>query len=915
MQDTIIDAVAQEFHLAPAQVKDLFDQFENGVSLPYLARYRKDLVGSLSYMDLKGLLERRRDIRKIEKRKREVLKKLKERELLTPELEQTIEQATSIRVVNDIFLPYRPKKHSRAVEAMALGLEPAARRLLEQNEPGLRPAEVAQPLVDAAKGLPDVAAVLKGCAYIICDWIAEERTLRDTQRQILRREGRIQLRQSRKGGQDRLGREFRDLASLDDKVQSLNPYRALLVARACKQRVFDFGLLAPMAMMREATAELYLDGGKDALATLLAVRPEDPLAQPMHIGVGPDQTGEGQKSEDHEVALTQEFPDVQPDISLPAFLLSCIEWSLQHILAPVLVREIERELEDQAEKHAIGIVRRNLRAVLMQQPLGVSPILAISPGYRTGCKLAVLDAKGAVLENQIVYPHTPKNEVEQSVAVIEELVKKHGISVVVIGDGTACRETEALISQMIQEKLPDLSYSIASEAGVPAYVTSKLAKQELTGMPQTVKSAVSLGRRVLDPLKELVKLEPKALCTSPHLQVISSRIVKDVLTEIVEECVCEVGVDLNDTDINLLRCVPGMNGNRARTVLAKREQLGRFTSRSQLMEVEGMDAAVYTQCAGFLRVTGGSEILDSTRIHPDQYGVARAICQEIGIEPAKMYEAETHAKLEEARKQLNLVTLASKYDLTHLAVRDILAELADPWSDPRAAFPKPMLRKTQLKLDDIKPGDMLQGVVRNIVDFGVFVDVGVNEDGLVHVSELSDEYVHSPYEVVSTGDILSVRVLKVDHASGRIALSCRKQGERPRGRQRPPRRAGAEQPQRPPRPAKSEAPAAAAPKTAPAAPPKPAAAPKPAGTPVADKPARPQKAAPVQVPQSTLGAQSRRVQKASRDHPLSKTERQILKAPKPESKEEKKGKDEGVAGLLGGLQFGTVEKRGKKDED
>jgi uncharacterized protein len=916
MEDALIDAVARETHLTRDQVAALFEQFDRGVTVPYLVHYRKDLVGSLGYAGLRELLERRRELRKLDKRKREVIKKLKERELLTDELRDAIEAATSIRLVNDIFLPYRPKKQSRAMEAIALGLEPMARALLTQEDLGGSLQEKAAAQVDAEKGLPDASSVLKGCAYIICDWIAEERTLREAERRILRQEGKLAVRPPSRGRGGRGGREFKDLLNYEEKLPAVHPHRLMQAVRGARSRALEMGILAPGAEMREAAADLYLDGGKEALGAVLGRHGDDPFAEPVYVplNVGSDRSGD-----DSDDVYSLEFPEVPETEDVPGFLVRCVEWSLQNILVPVLARELERELADQAEQRAMGLVRRNLRTVLMQRPIDPARVLAVAPGYRTGCKLVAMDEKGNPLEYQIVYPHTPKNELEEAKAALKALVEKHNLEVAAIGDGTACRETEALVSDMIRESIPNLSYLVVSETGLQSYVGSKLAKQELPGLPQLIKGAITLGRRVVDPLKELVKLDPKVLCSGPHMQLVSAKKLKDTLAEVVEECVCEVGVELNETELNQLRNVAGLNGNRARSILGKREQLGRFTARTQLREAEGIDETVFQQCAGFLRVSDAPEFFDRTRIHPENYETAVAVCGELGVDRAKLEDAGERAKIEEQRKQVNLTALESKCGAHYLVIRDIIQELASPAADPRMEEPAPALRKTQLKLENINVGDVLQGAVRNIVDFGVFVDVGVNEDGLIHVSELSDDYVHSPYEVLSTGDAVTVRVIKVDLDSGRIALSMRKEGSRP-SRSRPPRRSPSDT-SRGERPAAATAPTVAGP----GRPARPATArtsrPRPAAS---TTPSQPHKIAPVQVPQSTLGAMSRRVQKASLDTPLSKTEKRILQSMKAEAARKKDGstaeegadeKEKGVTGLLGNLQIGQVEVRGEEKKE
>ncbi len=621
----------------------------------------------------------------------------------------------------------------------------------------------------------------------------------------MREEGEIVVSRASRSIAGRLAREFRGYFEFRQKLSKLHPYHMLTIMRGKRLKALQYRVEAPLPAMEHAAAALYLAGGTAQLEQIYSELDAAALAP----------TGESLKK-----------------LNSSEFLVACIRHSLANILAEITAREFEKELQKKAEEFALQTISRNIHALLMARPLG-QPLLAIHPGYRTGCNVVVLGPDGAVLEHTTVYPHQPQREVEAAKQRLCELIDQHGVQVVAIGDGTGSEETEDLISGLIAEKYPNLQYTVVNEIGLETYANSRASRNELPDVATDERCAAAVGRRLIDPLSELIKINPRELCLETYADEVNGGTLKTLLDRIIEECVCKVGADVNNSHYGMLRYVCGLGQERALKLVEYREQEGPLANRLQVKNIPGMDDDAYERAIGFLKVASSHNPLDVTRIHPRFYPLAQDICNQLGIVLESLATPEGRQAFSERRSDIQLADLEKKYGIHYLLLKDIIDEMAQPWPDPRAGNAGPVLRQKRLHLDDLQPEQWLEGTVRNIVDFGAFVDVGVGEDGLVHISELSERYVESPYDVVAVGDRVRVRVLRVDRESGRIALSMRAESAAAGVARLRPRPAshGASRGPRAPRQPSGPVPVA-----------------RPAG---------------VRAPKSTLGAESRRVQKAS----------------------------------------------------
>ncbi len=864
MPEKALKEVAAKYHLNTDQAAEIMRLLDGGFSIPYVMRYHKELAAGLEPDSFYELIEEKRRLDKLETRRRKIIKKLKQREVLTDDLEQKMNQARDMRELIDYYVPFRPRKRSRSRQALSQGLEPLARAVFSQEEFIPDMAAAAEPYLDAEKGLTGVEDALEGVFHIVSDWVAEGKSHRDRQRQVFRDEADIVVKRAARSLPGRLVREFRTYFDFRQKAARLHPYHMLTVLRGKRLKVLDYHFEAPPAAMSRAAVELYLAGGASQFEQI-----ETEVAALADLNKGEE----------------------LKKLNGTEFLVACIKHSLETVLADVTARELEQELCKRAEALALDIIRRNVRSMLMAQPL-LKRMLGIHPGYRTGCKLAAVDGKGNVLATTTVYPHPPQKKVEEATAEISRLIQEHSLEVVVIGDGTGAEETEALIAGLVDEKFPDLHYTVVPEAGIDAYSTSRGARNELPGVRAEERCSVALCRRLLDPLSELAKINPRELCPGPYADEVNGGALKELLERLLEECVCKVGVDVNSAHYSLLRYVSGLGPEKALAIVECREKNGPFTSRQQLRDVPKFDRASYDRAAGFLKVEGSEDPLDVTRIHPSFYPVARAICEQLEVPVESLRAEEGRQRIAERRNEIKLTELEKQFEVHYLLLKDIVAELIDPWPDPRRDEQAPCLRQRRLQFDQLEPDQWLSGTVRNIADFGVFVDIGVGEDGLIHISQLSDKFVQSPYDVVCVGDQVRVRVLRVDTEKQRISLSLREEGGAKEHAAPAPRRRRAPEERR-----RAEAEPVAA----------------------VDVPAKRPSGA-VQAPRSTVGWQSRRVQKAAVSDRLSKTQQRMLKKHEPEPAEEKKPEPEeeearaDAGGLLGKLDFASIERRGKPSD-
>lgn len=860
MPEKALKTVAAKYHLTAEQATQVVRLLEAGYSIPYLMRYHKELAGGMQADGFYELIEEHRRLEKLEARRRKTLRKLQEREILTPELEEKINRAHDLRELIDYYVPFRPRKRSRSRQALAQGLRPLASQVLSQEQFIPDMGVAAEPYVSPQQSLDTAASVLEGVFHIVSDWVAEEKAHRDRQRDVFRQEAQLVVRQAGSSVPGRFVREFRAYFDFRQKASNVHPYHMLAILRGKRLKLLEYRLDPPLQAMMHAAADLYLAGGSSQFEQIQA-----------ELGTLPADDGERLKG-----------------LNGTEFLAACLKHGLESVLADVTARELDKDLCKQAESLALEIIRRNVRAMLMAPPLH-KRMLGIHPGYRTGCSLAAVDEKGDVLEAATVYPHPPQNELEQAKEAIRRLIEQHKLEVVAIGDGTGAEETEALLCGLIAEAAPSVQYTVLSQVAVEAYATSRGAKNELPTMEPAQRCAVALCRRLQDPLSELAKVNPRELCPQPYADDVNSGALKKLLDRTFEECVCDVGVDANTAHYSLLRYVCGLGPDKALALVEHRDKNGPLKSREDLRNVPGIDQDSYERAAGFIRVAASASPLDATRIHPRFYPAAEEMCSQLGLPLAGLSTPEARQQLRQRAPEVKLADLEKRFSVHYLLLKDIVAELCDPWPDPRKDGQGPVLRQRRPSMDELQPDQWLTGTVRNIVDFGVFVDIGVGEDGLIHISEMSDGYVKSPYDVACVGDRIRVRVVRVDKEKRRIALSLRSEGGRKERRVREPVRRRAAEPSRAePQPVAAEA----------------------AGKPLPSS---------VHAPRSTLGWSSRRVQKAQLAERVIKSQQEPPSKPEPEPErpperpEEKDGESapEGVGGLLDKLGFASIERRGK----
>ncbi|GIP39941.1 RNA-binding transcriptional accessory protein [Paenibacillus sp. J31TS4] len=713
-QERILKQIAQELKLAPGKVKTTVGLLDEGNTIPFIARYRKEMTGELDENALRDIEERLQYLRNLEARKLEVLRLIAEQDKLTPELRADIEKAAKLQELEDLYRPYRQKRKTRASAAKERGLEPLADWLWKQPRQGDVEQEAAR-YVDPEKGVETAEAALQGAMDILAEQLADDPKIRAWVRSFTWEQATL-VTAAKDKSQESVYEMYYDY---QEPVKKLPPHRTLAINRGEREDVLKVSLTVDAARITDQIARQTIKHwGSVAVDTLKAV----------------------------------------------------IEDAYKRLIAPAVEREIRGRLTEQAEEQAIGIFSGNLRSLLLQPPVKGKIVLGVDPAYRTGCKLAVVDETGKVLDIAVSYPTPPNNKVTEAKALFRRLVDTHGVELIVIGNGTASRETEQFVADFIREHNPSLAYSIASEAGASVYSASKLAQTEFPELDVAERSAISIARRMQDPLAELVKIDPKAIGVGQYQHDVSQKRLEESLGAVVESAVNHVGVDLNTASPSLLAYVAGVNGTIAKNIVKHREENGKFASRKQLQKVPRLGAKTFEQCVGFLRIPGGDNPLDNTPIHPESYDVVDRLFRELKVELAELGSAG----LKERLQAVQAGELADRLGVGVPTLRDILDSLQRPGRDPREELPPPIFRKDVLKLEDLKPGMELQGTVRNVIDFGAFVDIGVKNDGLVHISQLSSRFVKHPMDVVSVGDTVTVWVLGVDEKKGRVSLTMRK---------------------------------------------------------------------------------------------------------------------------------------------
>ena len=707
---TIIEQLARELDRPVEHVENVVKLLDEGNTIPFIARYRKELHGSMDDTALRTLEERLAYLRNLGERKESVKASIAEQEKLTDELAAAIDAAQTLAEVEDLYRPYKPKRRTRATVAKEKGLEPLAALLFAQERGCPRPEDAAADYLSAEKGVETAADALQGANDIIAEWISDDAAIRKSLRALLEKRGT--LRSLAATEEDSVYRLYYDFEQPLGKLQG---HQILAVNRGEKEEKLKVSVLL-----------------------------------------------------DRELALPLlRRAVVKPGSAAMEFVKAAAEDAYDRLIYPSLERELRAALTDRASEGAIRMFALNLKPLLMQPPVKGHVTMGLDPGYAHGCKVAVIDGTGKVLDTTVVYPTYGERQKNEAIAKLAQLVKKHGVEHIAIGNGTASRETEQMTVELIREAGGSLSYMIVSEAGASVYSASKLAAEEFPQFDVNLRSAVSIARRLQDPLAELVKIDPKAIGVGQYQHDMPQKELDASLNAVVEDCVNAVGVDLNTASPSLLTRVAGLNGTIAKNIVAFREENGAFTTRRQLLKVAKLGPKAFEQCAGFLRVPESKNVLDNTGVHPESYDAAKGLLDLLGASPKDARELPERLSAYGAEKA------AAALGVGVPTLRDIARELSKPGRDPRDELPAPILRTDVMDVKDLKPGMVLTGTVRNVIDFGVFVDIGVHQDGLVHISQVCDKFIKHPSEVVAVGDVVKVVVLDVDEKKHRISLSMK----------------------------------------------------------------------------------------------------------------------------------------------
>ena len=707
---TIIEQLARELDRPAEHIENVVRLLDEGNTIPFIARYRKELHGSMDDTALRTLEERLAYLRNLTERKESVKASIAEQEKLTDELAAAIDAAQTLAEVEDLYRPYKPKRRTRATVAKEKGLEPLAALLFAQERDCPRPEEAAADYLSAEKGVETVANALQGANDIVAEWISDDAAIRRSLRELLEKRGT--LRSLAATEEDSVYRLYYDFEQPLGRIQG---HQILAVNRGEKEKMLS--------------------------ATVLLDRE---LALPL---------------------LRRAV--VKPGSAAMEFVKAAAEDAYDRLIYPSLEREMRAALTDKASEGAIKMFALNLKPLLMQPPVKGHVTMGLDPGYAHGCKVAVIDATGKVLDTTVVYPTYGERQKNEAITKLAQLVKKHGVEHIAIGNGTASRETEQMTVELIHKVGGGLSYMIVSEAGASVYSASKLAAEEFPQFDVNLRSAVSIARRLQDPLAELVKIDPKAIGVGQYQHDMPQKELDASLNAVVEDCVNAVGVDLNTASPSLLTRVAGLNGTIAKNIVAFREENGVFTTRRQLLKVAKLGPKAFEQCAGFLRVPESKNVLDNTGVHPESYDAAKGLLELLGATPKDARDLPARLNAYGAEKAAVALGVGVP------TLRDIAKELSKPGRDPRDELPAPILRTDVLDIKDLKPGMVLTGTVRNVIDFGVFVDIGVHQDGLVHISQVCNKFIKHPSEAVAVGDVVKVVVLDVDEKKHRISLSMK----------------------------------------------------------------------------------------------------------------------------------------------
>ena len=713
--ESIIEILARELGQKQEYVENIVKLLDDGNTVPFIARYRKELHGAMDDQTIRQLADRLAYLRNLDGRRDEIRTAIEAQGKLTDELSAAIASAQTLAALDDLYRPYRPKRRTRASAAREKGLEPLAAALLDARGTAPAPEELAQPYVDAEKGVETAQDALAGASDIIAEDLSDDAALRGRLRALLHRTGVI-----RTAGTDETDTVYAMYHDFSEPVRKLQSHRVLAINRGEKE---------------------------DKLKVTLECDETEALATVTHAAV-------------------------HPKTPYAALLRETCADSWKRLLFPSLERELRSELTDEASEQAIHTFALNLRPLLMQPPVRGRVTLGFDPGYRNGCKLAVVDETGKVLDTAVIYPTPPLKKTEDAGRTLRRLCDKHKVTCIAIGNGTASKESEIFVADFIRDYGGGIDYMVVSEAGASVYSASPIAAEEFPDFDVNLRSAVSIARRLQDPLAELVKIDPKSIGVGQYQHDMPQARLSDALDGVVEDCVNAVGVDLNAASRALLRRVAGISQTVSKNIALWREENGRFDSRAQLKKVKGLGPKAFEQCAGFLRVPDGKNLLDRTGVHPEAYKAAETLLMLCGYTVADAAQGKI-GELPARAKQLGLSDAAARCGVGVPTLTDIIAELQKPGRDPRDELPPPLLRSDVLDIKDLKPGMKLKGTVRNVADFGAFVDIGVHQDGLVHISQLCSRYVKHPSEVVTVGDVVDVTVLSADPKTHRISLTMK----------------------------------------------------------------------------------------------------------------------------------------------
>ena len=717
---SIINTLSKELGIKTTQAEAAIKLIDEGNTIPFIARYRKEVTGSLDDEVLRNLYERLVYLRNLEEKKETILKSIEEQGKLTDELRSDIEKAETMVALDDLYLPYRPKKRTRATIAKEKGLEPLSNMILLQ-QPQTDIYKEAEAYVDTEKEVDSAATAIKYAMDILAELISESAELRTWIRKYIFDNGDV-ICSAKDPEAESVYEMYYEYA---EAVKKIPGHRILAINR----------------------------GEKEKFITVKIQADEDRI---------------------HGYLEKKIIRDTNKDCT--EILKEIIKDSYKRLIFPSIERDIRNELTEKAEDGAISVFGKNLSQLLMQPPIANQIVLGWDPGFRTGCKIAVVDATGKVLDTAVVYPTAPHNKIDETKKKIHELIDKHGVTLISLGNGTASRESEQVIVEIIKECKTKVSYLITNEAGASVYSASKLATEEFPNFDVGQRSATSMARRVQDPLAELVKIDPKSIGVGQYQHDMNQKKLSESLCGVVEDCVNKVGVDLNTASVSLLEYVSGISKAIAKNIVTYRDENGLFNTRQELLKVPKLGPKAFEQCAGFLRIRDGKNPLDNTGVHPESYKAANALLKKTGLDLTTGINSDSRAALKLLTKDTK--KLAAELEIGEPTLKDIIKELEKPGRDPRDEMPTPILKSDVLEMSDLKPGMILKGTVRNIIDFGAFIDIGVHQDGLVHISQISDKYIKHPLDVLNVGDIVDVAVMSVDEKKGRIALTMKNLGNK-----------------------------------------------------------------------------------------------------------------------------------------